>query len=147
MTRVNLVAPIELTDQHLFSEWREIKMIPAALARALRTRAVADIVKGIPREFTLGKGHVTFFYDKGAYLLSRYDALTLELVVRGYRIRPDAEFDPRGVFNAYGRFNGDYEPTPAAIQIIRDRIAEKIARRREWYRYYGKPLDPKKFAK
>ena len=35
MTRINLVPPEELTDQHLFAELREIKMVPRSLARSL----------------------------------------------------------------------------------------------------------------
>ena len=36
MTRINLIHPSELTDQHLFAEFREIKMIPKSLRRSLR---------------------------------------------------------------------------------------------------------------
>ena len=68
MTRINLVSPEELTDQHLMAEWREIKMVPAALRRSLRTQSTQAVLKKIPSAFTLNKGHVTFFYNKIDYL-------------------------------------------------------------------------------
>lgn len=37
MTRVNLVPVTELADQHLFAEFRELKMVPKSLARSLRS--------------------------------------------------------------------------------------------------------------
>lgn len=66
MTRINLVPPSELTDQHLFAEFREIKMVPKALARSLKGRRPRGVLEAIPKEFTLNTGHVMFFYDKGA---------------------------------------------------------------------------------
>lgn len=36
MTRINLVPVEELMDQHLFAEFREIKMVPKSLRRSLR---------------------------------------------------------------------------------------------------------------
>ena len=38
MTRINLVNPSELKDQHLIAEYREITMIPAALNRTLNSK-------------------------------------------------------------------------------------------------------------
>ena len=80
MTRVNLVPPGELTDQHLFAEFRELKMIPKSLARSLRARGLEGVVRMVPAKFTLGTGHVSFFYDKGAYLAARYELLIAELI-------------------------------------------------------------------
>ena len=38
MTRINIVHPSELTDQHLIAEYREITMVPAALKRTLNSK-------------------------------------------------------------------------------------------------------------
>ena len=35
MTRINIVVPSELTDQHLIAEYREITMVPGSLKRTL----------------------------------------------------------------------------------------------------------------
>ena len=134
MTRINLVDPRELANAHVFAEWREIKMIPKALARSLRTQSPDVVLKKIPMNFTLNKGHVTFFYDKGAYLRRRYELLTAELERRGYKYNKEAKFDPDGVMNQ-DIWNGDYEPTPEAYCVIRERIAEKIALKPEWYKF------------
>ena len=70
MTRINLITPSKLADQHLFAEWREIKMIPPALMRSLKSKNEQDIISKISNTYTLNKGHVTFFYDKINFLLS-----------------------------------------------------------------------------
>jgi deoxyribonuclease (pyrimidine dimer) len=140
MTRINLVPPSELTDQHLFAEFREIKMVPKSLARSLRARGLAGVLKIVPAEFTLNKGHVSFFYDKGCYLQRRYQELRIELAVRGVNFDKGSEFDPDDTFFNNPGLLGRYTPTPEALKIIRDRIAEKIAMKPNWYRYNGKPL-------
>lgn len=142
MTRINLVPPSELSDQHLFAEWREIKMVPKALRRSLRAlpplshRPVECLLAKLPKEFTLGIGHVMFFYDKGYYLHDRYGRLTYELIKRGIKCNLDARLDVDGVFSALdARFNRNYVPTPEALTLIRACIAEKIALKPSWYRW------------
>lgn len=139
MTRINLVHPSELTDQHLMAEWREIKMVPAALRRSLRTQSIQTVVKKIPKDFTLNKGHVTFFYNKIDYLKERYKALTKELFVRKFNI---ADRDIEEIFddNIPLVFKGNWSPTEKDLVIIRQRIEEKIAMKRHWYKYCRKPL-------
>lgn len=139
MTRINLVPPEELMDQHLFAEFREIKMIPMSLRRSLVARGIEGVLKIIPKEYTLNTGHVSFFYDKGLYLSSRYEALRHELDNRGINFDRNSLLDPLMVMERDSRFMGDYTPTEKALSIIRQRIAEKIAMKPDWYRYYGIP--------
>jgi deoxyribonuclease (pyrimidine dimer) len=108
-------------------------MIPKALARSLRTQTREKVLKKIPLVFTLNKGHVLFFYDKGKYLQNRYDKIVVELVARGFKINTDAKLDPDDVMMD-GWYN-DYTPTEDALNIIRARIAEKIAMKPDWYRF------------
>ena len=96
MTRINLVPPEELMDQHLFAEFREIKMVPKSLARSIAARGVQGVQKRIPTAFTLNTGHVSFFYDKGAYLVGRYALLRQELERRGINFNRESELDPDG---------------------------------------------------
>jgi deoxyribonuclease (pyrimidine dimer) len=129
-------------DQHLFAEFREIKMIPKSLARSIAARGVQGVLKRVPPAFTLNTGHVSFFYDKGAYLHERYWLLRMELLRRGFNINLAALLDPDHTFASLpDTFFSDYEPTPEALQIIRTRIAEKIAMRPGWYRYEGKVVN------
>ena len=141
MTRINLVPPAELSNQHLFAEFREIKMIPKALNRSLaalerREQDPQVLLDRIPKEYCLGKGHVSFFYNKGHYLVCRYRLLRKELIKRGVNFDRTAELDPDGVFNILGyNFNTGYNPSDAALALIRARIAEKIAMKPTWYRW------------
>ena len=139
MTRINLVPPSELMDQHLFAEFREIKMVPKSLARSIAARGVEGVLKRIPPAFTLNAGHVSFFYNKGAYLRERYALLREELAKRGINFNRDAEFDPDGTMLA-APWCGYYTATPEALRIIRERIADRIQLKRSWYRYEGVPL-------
>lgn len=54
MTRINLVPPEELCDQHLLAEHRELTRIPNAVAKGKYH------LKGQPAEYKLGEGHVRF---------------------------------------------------------------------------------------
>lgn len=38
------------------------------------------------------------------------------------------------------RFRKDYDPTPEALALVRQRIQEKIALKPHWYRHNGKPI-------
>lgn len=159
MTRINLVPVQELTDQHLFAEFREIKMVPKSLRRSLqaawqrefdkndsndfseerRRLAVAAVLKRIPAQFTLGTGHVSFFYDKGAYLSNRFLELREELARRGVNFDRSSKLDSAGVYAEVPiTFFKNYTPTPEALILIRERIAEKIAMKPDWYRYEGR---------
>lgn len=157
MTRINLVHPTELTDQHLMAESREIKMVDRALTRSLKAswqkrydihedsdraakEAVADVINRIPRKFTLNTGHVMFFYDKGAYLRKRLDDIMEELEYRGYERTGGADFDVNGIFTTYPELNGDYTPTEEALALVRSRIGYRVSEKPQWYRYYGQPL-------
>lgn len=159
MTRINLVPPEELMDQHLFAEFREIKMVPKSLRRSLRAAEARDVkthgyrdayvqalmgqaivLAAVPQAYALNTGHVSFFYDKALYLRKRYAALKQELDRRGINYNRNSELDPDGVFDALDeRFRKDYDPTPEALALVRARIAEKIAMKPSWYRYEGKP--------
>lgn len=150
MTRVNLVAPEELADQHLFAEFRELKMVPKSLARSLRAlhkggdaipgiwareRRMIKLLAKIPEAYCLGAGHVSFFYDKGAFLQDRYDRLRHELRHRGVQFNETALLDPDHVFDFDKRLAGLYDPPPEAIALNRARIAERIAQKPGWYRW------------
>lgn len=134
MTRINIVPVAELMDQHLFAEFREIKMVPMALRRSLRTRNAEEVLERIPAAFTLGKGHVMFFYNKGAYLRQRYEQLKQELALRGLGFSPDSMLDAHDV-QTTPMFDQDWVPSVADMSIVRQRIREKIDMRPGWYRY------------
>mgnify|MGYP003632129297 FL=1 len=134
MTRINIIPPSELTDQHLIAEYREITMVPASLRRTLASKRGIDITR-ISKQYTLNTGHVYFFYDKGLYLNNRYDELVSEMIDRGFNPDSNRKF-PKEVFPA--ELYNDWSPSLEEQKIVRQRIAIRIAAKPEWYRYTKK---------
>ena len=134
MTRINLLPVSELNDVHLMAEYRELPMVPAALKRSLRTQMPDVIRKKIPRQFTLNKGHVLFFYDKLGYLSERYKLLVDELVRRGYKLDPNRNSGFDGIDS---RWFGNFTPTNTDMNIVRDRIKLRISQNKTWYSSRG----------
>lgn len=114
MTRINLVPPDELCDQHLLAEWREL---PRMANFAFKAKAHASI----PTNYTLVAGHMKFFLDKGIFLERRHSQLVDELQRRGFKLSDRPPF--RMPF-LHGR--RDYTPTPDALAINRARILERM---------------------
>lgn len=117
MTRINCgIPPAELTDRHLMAEHREIKRIPNCISKGKYS------MKGQPNKFTLGTGHVKFFYDKLTYLFSRYESLYAECIRRGFNVTYYGQAfsgTPPSLWN-------DYTPTDEDREIIRARIKERL---------------------
>lgn len=133
MTRINIIDPRLLADQHLVAEYRETPMVPAALRRTIKS-ARGFSRSRIPNTYTLNAGHVTFFYDKLAYLSKRYDSLIVEMKRRGMNPDPGRtlalEELPDECFN-------DWSPDPSEQMIVAERIGIRLMQRAGWYRYNG----------
>ena len=131
MTRINIINPSELTDQHLIAEYREIFMVAGSLRRTLASKLGYQKNK-VPRNYTLNSGHVYFFYDKGKYLHKRYEEIIKEMERRGFNPSNERPF-PEKIFIDNNLYN-DWLPDPDDYKIIRKRINEKIKMKPEWYR-------------
>tara|TARA_Y100001970_G_C14189989_1_gene834778 strand:- start:1288 stop:1698 length:411 start_codon:yes stop_codon:yes gene_type:complete len=131
MTRINIISPSELTDQHLIAEYREIFMVAGSLKRTLISKS-GFVESKVPKNFTLNNGHVYFFYNKGKYLYKRYNLIIKEMKSRGFKPDENRIF-PKDIFIMNNLFN-DWEPNQSDIKIIRKRINEKIAMKPSWYR-------------
>lgn len=119
MTRINVgIPPSELSTKHLIAEHREIKRIPNVVRSGRYSMA------GQPPQFTLGKGHVKFFYDKLLYLKNRYDEIHGECLSRGFKAT-DFSSAFEGLPDAV---MGNYSPTEADARLIRERIASRPER-------------------
>lgn len=115
MTRINTIPVNELDKKRLFAEYREITRIPNAI------KSGRAIVKNIPKDFTLGKGHVKFFYDKLEFLRKRYFELYEECSKRKINITPKhSAFEslPKELCN-------DWLPTEKSKILIKQRINSK----------------------
>lgn len=117
MTRINCgIEPAELNNKHLIAEHREIKRIPNCVSRGRFN------LKSIPKEFTLGKGHVAFFYDKLNYLKERYEEIYKECKSRNFNVT----YYGNAWDNLPKELMNDYIPTERDREIIRQRIKEKL---------------------
>lgn len=136
MTRINIIPPEELMDQHLIAEYRETRLLTQNLRRSFQSKNGMDKTK-IPKQFTLNAGHILFFKDKGEYIRKRYDQLQAEMRNRGFTPtfpEIDTTIWPNG-------FKNDWVPSERDMSIVRERIALRISQRPGWYRYYGKVID------
>lgn len=110
MTRINAgIKPQLLTDKHLIAEHREIKRIPNHLAKF-------GVIGDIPKEFSLGTGHVKFFLDKGEYTHLRYIAIYEECLNRNFNIQNYS--DAWKIYNNYSWLYNPWEcPQVASVEI------------------------------
>lgn len=121
MTRINCVPVEELTDKHLLAEYRELPRV-FKLAEAAYLRG--DTPGQYPREYTLGKGHVKFFYTRLWWLQRRFDHLVLEMLARGFR----PQYTTTPVISRLPQsWWCDWKPTPAALAVNRERIAARLS--------------------
>ncbi len=117
MTRINIgVPPKDLCRQHLLAEAREIKRIPNVIAKGKYK------MDGIPDKFTLGKGHVKFFYNKLGYLKKRYEEIYAECLDRGYNVTYFGD----AWNNVPTYLMNDYTPTNNDIELVMARIEERL---------------------
>lgn len=128
MTRINVLEPSELTSKHLLGEIHEITRIYGyvrkAQARKINKYNLKDKTKQ-PSAYTMGTGHVLFFYDKLGYITDRYYALNDEAARRSFNVNPIQRSDLVAGIDDW--WFGAYMPTQEAIEISRGRIAERLA--------------------
>jgi hypothetical protein len=119
VTRINAgIPPANLTDRHLIAEHREITRIPRAVAKGRYS------MQGQPDEFTLGSGHVKFFYDKLQYLRERYHQIYQECIKRGFNVQNRSSSWDDVPHEMMGR----WEPDDRAREIIQQRIDERLGK-------------------
>jgi deoxyribonuclease (pyrimidine dimer) len=143
MTRINTIDPMDLLDQHLFAEWRELPRI-FALARYW-----ADTGKRgkIPEDYRLGAGHVRFFYDKLQWLEFRHAILTSELLARGYKL---GNYDDLIEYRTWHKaeypdlWNG-WEPDAEAHRINLERLQDKLDAKPDFYTHKKGPAGYKHY--
>lgn len=127
MTRINTVQPQELNNKMLMGELHEISRI-YALVRKAQDRGINQhnykhMLKQ-PSKYTLGTGHVKFFYSRLGYVTKRYYELNNEAKQRGYNVNPINEQDLIKGIDKW--WFGEYTPTEDSIKINRQRITERL---------------------
>jgi len=114
MTRINCIPPNELIRQHLVAEYRELPRVRHAWPRKTEPN--------IPSFYCLGKGHVTFFYNKGSWLERRHRELIDEMKRRGYKVN----MKPLDLSHWPKHAMKDWEPGEYDKKINRKRINQRI---------------------
>lgn len=139
MTRINSAIPVEnLTDEHLIAEHLEISRLPGCLLRAIKSGSVNKI----PKEFTLGEGHVTFFIDKSGFTKKRFIEIHNECLKRGFNVQ-----DYSNSWDVCDDiYMNDYKPTKKEYNILLDRIEERIINSPKKYFHYNHERISKELA-
>ncbi len=134
MTRINIIDPTHIMDQHLVAEYREIRLLCGSFKNSMKSKLGVSEAR-VPPKYTLLKGHIMFFHNKGEYLHKRYDLLKAEMVNRGWK--PNFDFPmPKGIWPEH--LYKDWTPTEEDFEVVRHRIGYRISQKPNWYRYYGK---------
>lgn len=124
MTRINCVPVQELSGPHLVAEYRELPRV-----FALAEKAAARGGASSPPTYTLGKGHILFFYRRLGYLARRHAELVHEMKQRGYK--PSFQGVQRSGFPSIpDEYWGDWQPTAEAMHLNRERIKERSGKRK-----------------
>lgn len=107
MTRINSSINVKcLTDEHLLAEHREIKRICDNFLKRFKINKFNDI----PKEFTLGCGHVLYFIDKPAFTFSRYTLIHDECKHRKFNVED---------------YSKNWDVYPNNFKLIRHKITER----------------------
>lgn len=130
MTRINLIDPQDLTDQHLVAEYRELPRVFTLAQQWLDRGKPGDI----PPTYRMGAGHVRFFYDKTDYLSKRQALLIAECQRRGFDIAHVQAPAP-----IEGATSGWLPDVLALTRNLR-RLLDKVEAKPNFYRYYGSTL-------
>jgi len=132
MTRINsAINPKNLTDQHLLAELRELPRVFTAVKKRIDNNVPFN---DIPKEFTLGTGHVKFFYDKTYFLTDRFVRLRDEYLNRFGKFH----ITPITVLNIIGE--PDYNPTVKERHLLIERISTRISESNQIPKYYRKTI-------
>jgi len=132
MVRINLINPKKLSDQHLIAEYNEILMLVGHLKKNGFKK------ENCPEKYCLGKGHITFFKNKLAYLNKRHHLIKEEMKKRDFKTNKNldlSEIDKSLI--------KDWEPKKEDFKIIKQRLKEKINFKPRYYRYYSKNVEQK----
>lgn len=141
MTRINSsIDPKKLTDSMLNAELRELpRIFTAVQKRVSENKPFNDI----PSRFTLGTGHVKFFYNKCKFLTERHRDLREEYF---NRYNKEYDFDVERTKVPTYLFN-DYKPTLEENKLLIERISIRITETKQKQKYYRKDISKEESIK
>ena len=124
MTRINVVPPQELSDQHLLAEYHE-------LPRCIKQKINID---DAPGQYKLGPGHMKWAKMHSLWLMYRYASLIQEMKYRGFKAKYTVD-DLKLYWYTVEHLSGNlwYEVTPEDIEINKQRLFEKYIEKPNFY--------------
>ena len=126
MTRINTVPDECLSDKHLLAEYRELPRIFTAVSKIYDNGK--SLPTDIPLNYKLGAGHVKFFYNKLLWLITRYELLFGELIIRGFNIDRNMyhsiKWSASKLLSGAGQRN-DWNPTPEDMYLNMARLVKR----------------------
>lgn len=128
MTRINLIDPKYLSDKHLLAEYKELPRV-FTLVKKYDQKDLIALEKSLPSQYTLGKGHVRFFYNKITFLRDRYFYLHQELLARRFNLNEEMYDNIQLMaYNLPACLQNDYGPTPEDVYLNMARIVHREAK-------------------
>lgn len=123
MTRINCVPPSELSNQHLLAEYHELPRVYGLAYRFYRKHKQFP-AHSLPPKYTMGAGHIKFFYVRLKYITARYLLLSAELRSRGFK--PQYDSPPQLFMDATPSWMWlHWEPDAEALRVNRARLKER----------------------
>lgn len=128
MTRINIIAVEDLINSHLMAEYHELPRVFTTLNQHLeKGKTLADV--RIPVRYTLGAGHMKFFYNKLEFLRQRYYEIYHELLERGVNCDQEKySMHQRIMCDVERKTKGDqllWKPTPEEKYLNMARVARR----------------------
>jgi deoxyribonuclease (pyrimidine dimer) len=116
------------------AEYREIvRVVKLANTAFLKSgSSIKFLQKNLPKEFTLGTGHVKFFYDKLLYIKLRYDRICKELVERGFEITPIKFL----LESSHTILVNDWVANAAVLLTVKERIISNASKSTQQIRFH-----------
>lgn len=152
MTRINVVPPYSLADQHLLAEYRELPRMRSYIDKLNENGGVR--LEKLLTAYVLGKGHMLFFAPMKEWLEERHSLLIIELQHRGINLSYKEKLViPRLLIldNEGKEYSGqDYDVKPFLSSIYRHqsiargeslnilRLKEKFKARPTFYKWTGR---------
>lgn len=124
MTRINVIPVEELTTKHLVAEYRENPRVFALAHKAYTGRT--KWYNKQPQDYTLGKSHVIFFYNRLKYIADRQKQLVAEMLKRGYNPQYTECLEQQWKDKFPANYWNNYVPTTQAIAINKERIEQRL---------------------
>lgn len=130
MTRINTISPSDLTDEWLIAEFRELPRIVNELRKYPNRFKLSDI----PKQYTLGQGHVKFFRNKLLYLQKRHANIVSELDNRNVNFDKTITVSLDDLSPAIKMFGcNDWTPCEEDHSVLFSRLEERFSLRKRSY--------------